>query len=235
MSPAIRDIVENGVPADADVIYAGRNCIVRVVIDGIPVVIKAFRRPGFLNAFVYTTLRKSKAYRSYHNSMKLISLGFNAPEPIAFAERRDGVLLRESYYFSTEVKGDDLRYWERRADAAELTDALAAELVRLTRAGVCHLDLSPGNVIFTRDSEGRYSFSFIDLNRMDFGVTDRDKLLTSVFERINELEPVLDLAAAFARHSGEDEKPIVDFARKARLDFVKWMNFKKNLKPWKKK
>lgn len=235
LEPALRAIAVNGLPADADIIYSGRNVIARIVIDGFPVIVKSFRKPGFINALAYTTVRQSKARRSYLNSLKLLSLGFDAPAPIAFAERRDGLLLRESYYFSAEISGDDLRYWERRDDAADLTAALARELHRLTAAGVCHLDLSPGNVIFRRIN-GKYAFSFIDLNRMDFNVTSRNKLLRSIFERIAELDSVVMLARAYAAVTGDDEAEIVAAARRFRLDFVKKMDMKRKLKSlWKKK
>lgn len=237
LEPLVRDVTEHGIPSDAEIIYNGRNRIARIMADGTAVIVKAFRRPMILNALAYTTVRRSKAYRSYANTVRLIESGFNAPEPIAYSEVRRGLLLRESYYFSTEVNGADLRYWEQREDADELSEALAEELVRLTDAGVCHLDLSPGNVIFSRDKEtGKYVFNYIDLNRMEFDVKDRKRLLKSVFERINELEPVMDLASRFARISGDSSGETERYARKVRTDFEKWREMKRNFKTiWKKK
>ena len=237
LEPLVRKVTEKGLPADAEIIYNGRNRIARIKTDGLIVIVKSFRRPMILNALAYTTVRKSKAFRSYANSVRLIEAGFNAPEPIAYSEVRNGFLLRESYYFSTEVKGADLRYWEQREDAEELAEALAEELVRLTRAGVCHLDLSPGNVIFKRDKEtGKFVFNYIDLNRMEFDVTDRKQLLRSVFERINELEPVMDLASRFARISGDTSGKTERYARKVRTEFEDWREFKRKVKSiWKRK
>ncbi len=237
LEPLVRAVTEHGLPTDAEIIYNGRNRIARIMAGGTAVIVKAFRRPMLLNAVAYTTVRTSKAKRSYANTVRLIESGFNAPEPIAFSEVRNGFMLRESYYFSTEVKGDDLRYWERRDDAEELAEALAGELVRLTKAGICHLDLSPGNVIFSRDkATGKYEFSYIDLNRMEFDVTDRKKLLRSVFERINELDPVMDLASRFARISGDRSGETERYARKVRTDFEKWRENKRKFKSiWKKK
>ncbi|MCM1520544.1 MAG: lipopolysaccharide kinase InaA family protein [Lachnoclostridium sp.] len=230
----VRDIVTNGIPDDAQLIYNGRNRIWRVMIDGMPVIVKAFRRPRLLNALIYKTFRKSKAYRSYHNSLRLMQLGFSVPAPIAYAEVSVGPLLADSYYFSAEVKGDDLRYWERRTDCRELEAALAGEVNRIINAGVCHLDLSPGNVIFTRDATGNYTFSYIDLNRMKFDVSDYDRLLTAAFQRLNELEPTLSVARQYALQSGQDVDETVAKVRKIRLDFEHQMAMKKKLKSlWK--
>lgn len=230
----IREIVEKGIPDDAQLIYNGRNRIWRVMIDGMPVIVKAFRRPKVFNALIYKTLRKSKAFRSYYNSLRLMELGFSVPAPIAYAEISVGPLLADSYYFSAEVKGDDLRYWERRTDCRELEAALAAEINRIIRAGVCHLDLSPGNVIFTRDEAGNYTFSYIDLNRMKFDISDYDRLMTAAFQRLNELAPTLSVAEQYARLSGHDVDDTVAKVRKIRLDFEQRMALKKKLKSlWK--
>ena len=50
----------------------------------------SFNLPGCINSYVYTTLRKSKAERSYLNSKKLQQLGFRTPAIIAYAEVRRG-------------------------------------------------------------------------------------------------------------------------------------------------
>ncbi|MDE6416432.1 MAG: lipopolysaccharide kinase InaA family protein [Duncaniella sp.] len=235
-APVIEYITANGLPASAEIIYDKRNKVARLTVDGINMIIKAFRCPGFINSIAYTTVRGSKALRSYENSLKLLEAGFNVPQPIAYSEVRKGLRLRESYYFSTEISGDDLRYWERRADADELSEALAHELVKLTDAGICHLDLSPGNMMFTRNAAtGEYSFSYIDLNRMEFDVKDRRRLLKSIFERLNEMDPILDLAGRFARISGDNSGYIERYARKVRGRYERNRELKRKLKSiWKK-
>ncbi|MDE5786576.1 MAG: hypothetical protein K2H98_08605, partial [Duncaniella sp.] len=230
-------ITEHGLPASAEIIYNKRNKVARINIDGVSVIVKAFRRPTLINALAYSTVRQSKAYRSYVNTVKLINAGFNAPVPIAYSEVREGLLLKDSYYFSTEITGEDLRYWEERTDAQELSEALAGELVRLTDAGICHLDLSPGNMMFTHDeAKGGYVFSYIDLNRMAFNVKSRRRLLKSVFERLNEMGPIVDLATRFARISGDNTGYIERFARKVRGRFERNRELKRKFKSiWKKK
>lgn len=237
LAPLVRDITEHGLPDSAEIIYDKRNRVARIKIGGIAVIVKAFRRPALINALAYTTVRRSKAYRSYVNSEKLIKAGFSAPTPIAYSEVREGLLLRDSYYFSTELKGEDLRYWEERPDAQGLSEALARELVRLTDAGICHFDLSPGNMIYTRDTAtGEYTFSYIDLNRMAFNVSNRRQLLKSVFERLNEMEPIIDLAGRFARISGDSSGFIEQYAREVRGRYERNRELKKKLKSiWKKK
>lgn len=49
-----------------------------------------------------------------------------------------------------------------------LAAALAEYCVHMHEEGVLHLDFSPGNVLWEKDSEG-YHFSIVDINRMYFG------------------------------------------------------------------
>ena len=71
MRPLIESIAKNGVPEDTEIIYQGRNTVYRMLTDNRPIIIKSFNLPGCINSYVYTTLRKSKAERSYLNSIDM--------------------------------------------------------------------------------------------------------------------------------------------------------------------
>lgn len=182
-----RRLIESGVPDDARLIYRARNRVYSLTLptEG-EVNIKAFKIPRGLNPWIYTFVKKSKAERSYLNSLRLISLGFGAPEPLAYAEERDCAgRLRRSFFVSRQLTGiDDMRQWQLKPDSEPLLRALAAEMLRLHRAGVWHKDFSPGNILYSRRPDGGYDFSFIDLNRMEFGVSSRPKLM-SMFAAVN--------------------------------------------------
>ena len=63
--------------------------------------------------------------------------------------------------------------------------------------------------------EGGYRFYYVDLNRMDFGVTDRHKLM-QMFKSISwDMGWIERLARAYARAAGEDEQTVVAEALEA--------------------
>lgn len=199
-------LAENGVPAEARLIYQARNRVYAYTLpDGREVNIKAFKVPRALNPYIYTLLRKSKARRSYENSERLRGMGFHSPAPLAYVEVRSGVRLRESYFVSEQLKADDMRHWETKPDCAPLLEALAAEMVRLCDAGVWHKDLSPGNILYTRNSSGGYLFSYIDLNRMKFGV-GREKIYRRMFRAVNieSMDETMRLGRLFGLAAGID-------------------------------
>lgn len=210
----VNTITQKGAPNDAHVIFSQRNKVYTLKYGDEKLNIKAFRLPNFINAFIYTTLRKSKAYRSYHNACKLIELGFLTPKPIGYGEERSGLKLQHSYYISQHIEAQNLRKWQEKPDCDTLLRAFAKEIVRLHQAGVWHKDFSPGNIIYTGNSSNGYEFFYIDLNRMQFDVKSRNKLM-SMFRAIN-LDPTETerLARYYAEEAGENPETIIQEALK---------------------
>ncbi len=226
----IVDIAKNGVPAAAEKIYEGRNALYRLKLGNTVAIIKSFRLPGFINSRVYTTFRKSKAYRSYYNSKKMMNLGFHVPSPIAYIEVEQGIKLTRSYYICEQITARELRHWEEHPDYEPMLKALAEEIVKLHRVGVFHKDFSPGNILYTGSPAAGYMFFFVDLNRMDFGVKSRKKLM-SMFKSINLNTPeMLKLARLYAKAAGEDEETVVAEALAANQKYMSKRNFKNKLK-----
>lgn len=206
LTPLIQAIADSGVPAEATEVYRARNVIYSLgTIDGISLSIKAFHAPSLINSLVYTHLRRSKAQRSYENARRLISMGFDTPDPVAYIEIHCGVRLTRSYYICRQIDGaEDLRLWHLR-NAATMTpvlDGLAQYMVRLHRAGVYHKDFSPGNILY-RNENGAYRFYLIDINRMSFGVHSHKRLMDN-FSRIDieSAEATADLARRYALAAG---------------------------------
>lgn len=201
---------------EKDYIYRGRNNLFRIDIDGLPIIVKDFKLPNFINKFVYTTFRKSKARRSYENALKISSLGFNTPKAVAYCEVKKGCRLTWSFYLSEELTdATEMRRWENNPDCAALLPAFAEEMVRLHRAHVWHKDFSPGNILYVKDEDRGYKFYYVDLNRMKFNVGD-DKKLMSMFRSIN-LDPkeTERLARLYAHAAGRDENETVKIALEA--------------------
>ena len=203
-------------PKGGAYIYEGRNHLFRIDVrntdenGATPVVVKDFKRPNLLNRYVYTTLRKSKARRSFENALKMEQLGFGTPSPVAYCEvKRKGALLW-SFYVSVELEGvSEMRRWEEKPEVDTLLPAFAEEIWRLHQAGVWHKDFSPGNVLYRRMADGNYKFYHVDLNRMKFDVHDRRRQMR-MFRAINlNAAEIERLARLYARVSGKDEEATV--------------------------
>lgn len=191
-------IAREGMPAGSEIIYDERNRLFRVCLKGIPYIVKAFCLPNAINSVAYSTVRKSKARRSYENALRLEALGVATPRAEAYMEVRSGLRLHQSYYICRDVAAPQIRFWERREDAKTLVPAFAADMLRLHILGVWHKDFSPGNILVGGSAATGYTFYYIDLNRMKFDVHDPRKLM-SMFGRLHDDEaPVLELARAYA-------------------------------------
>ncbi len=196
-------ITQQGVPDDAEIIYHARNTIYKMCQGDELINVKAFHRPNFFNRIIYTTLRKSKARRSFENAMRLLTLGFETPQPIGYGEVHNGCLLCESYYVSCQIEAQEMRYWEKKPDCIPLLKALARDMARLHQAGVWHKDFSPGNILYTGTAVDGYQFYYIDLNRGKFGVKSHKRLM-SMFRSINlNVDETARLAQYYAEAIGD--------------------------------
>lgn len=204
------DIFHNGVSSEARQIYRGARNTLYDIADssGRHLCVKHFRKAKFPNSYIYTTLRHSKARRSFEHAGRLLSAGFLTPQPIAWSERHHGFKLLDSYYICEYLPLPNIRDWGKMPDADTLIEALGAYMVRLHRAGIFHRDFSPGNILVERLTGG-YRFYLVDINRMGFGVTDRRRLM-SMFRSIS-LDPAdtTRLAQAYAWASGDNPDTIV--------------------------
>ena len=156
--------------ANGTTIHKARNELKIIEVEGIKTVIKAFKVPNIINQFAYAYVRKSKAYKSFHNATKLHNLGINTPEPIAYIEFYKSTLLQESFFISryypyqltmANVRDDNLK------DKEAILKAFAKFTYEIHQKGVWHVDYSGGNILINRKEKG-YEFSLVDINRMRF-------------------------------------------------------------------
>ena len=153
------------------IINKKRNIVKVFSIDGgLEVNIKKFHKPHPFNRIIYTFFRKSKAYRSYYNSLYIAEKGFNAAESIAYIEILAGGLLSDSYYISLQCSDSiEMRtYYSGPLPGNEpVIDSFARYTANLHDAGIYHLDYSPGNILI-RYVGLKYDFVLVDVNRMKF-------------------------------------------------------------------
>ena len=190
------------------VIFAGRNVIKLMEMDGEKVVVKRFRRPNIMQKIVYTFFRKTKAYRAFHNGEELIRRGFATPKPIKYIETRRYGLIDYCYY----ITGTDFNPpIEDLTDRDDWDSAMAAAFGRfvaqLHSKGVLHHDLNDTNVRFIlrlaqemgyegyESSEGseRFTFSLIDINRMTFYPLDKEIPLRVCLDNLTRFTGRYDL------------------------------------------
>jgi hypothetical protein len=180
-----------------EVIYSGRNTIYNCVHDGVELTIKSFKIPPLYNRFAYTYLRKSKAKRSYENSVLLLDKGINTAHPVGHVEVYEGGMIERSYYISRTLHCHDVRKWENMPDNDKLLHNLAKFMMELHEKGIYDKDFSPGNVLYDED----YNFYLIDVNRMKFGVHSKKKLMHN-FRAINvNREETAHIARIYAEES----------------------------------
>jgi tRNA A-37 threonylcarbamoyl transferase component Bud32 len=213
-------------------IHKARNELKIITLGGIKTVVKSFKIPHFLNRIVYTRFRKSKAYKSYHNALRLREMGISTPEPIALIEFFDSGLLKESYFISGFFDYDfTIRtpLLEPLSDREEIFTAFAAYTWELHRKGVWHLDYSPGNILIKRTDNG-YAFSIVDINRMEF----REITPLQGCENFNKLwasdEELEIMGREYARLSGLDESIAISEMKWHNDANKRVKNFKKRLK-----
>lgn len=213
-------------------IHKARNELKIIELDGISTVVKSFKVPHLLNRIVYTYFRKSKAYKSYHNALRLRELNISTPKPIAQIEFFESGLLGESFFIAEYFAYDfTIRtpLLEPLEDRESIFTAFAAYTYNLHKCGVWHLDYSPGNILIKRTNSG-YLFSIVDINRMEF----RPISALEGCENFNKLwasDEELDIMGReYARLSGFNVAVTIAEMKKHNNANKKTKNFKKRLK-----
>lgn len=162
----IKDYFKN----NEQTIHKARNELKIINHNGIDTVVKAFRIPNIINQFAYAYIRDGKAKKSFENSMKLIELGVNTPEPIGYIEFYSNGLLKESFFISEEFKYD-FTMAHIRDDQPSYKSEVLEEFAKFTfdihQKRVWHSDYSGGNVL-VKEQDNKYEFSLVDINRMKF-------------------------------------------------------------------
>lgn len=190
-----------------EIIYSGRNLLKRYDIQRESVVVKSFKTPHLINRFVYGTLRKSKARRSYEYSLMLQQKGVNTPSPIGYIEEyRWG--LRHSFYICLDTRQKRMlrEFWDipEIGDRMFILEEFGRFTARMHDAGVLHQDYSAGNIMFSVEN-GRVSFSLVDVNRIRFGTVGEEEGYKNLERLWLPDDTYAVIARSYARERGFDE------------------------------
>lgn len=198
--------------ANGESIHKARNELKIIELQGIKTVIKAFKIPNLINQFAYAYIRRSKAYKSFHNASKLQKLGINTPEPIAYIEFYKNTLLQESFFIArhypytltmANVRDDDLE------DKEALLKAFSRFTYEIHQKGVWHVDYSGGNILINKTETG-YQFSLVDINRMQFRTINTYEGLENFNKMWFDEASLRIIAKTYAKLAHLDEQRAID-------------------------
>lgn len=188
-------------------IYMGRNRLYRIRLSehGVEYALKCFAPLGLLRRLYYSYIGSTKAERSYRYATTLIDLGVCTPSPLGYSEHRSRFGIVGSCFYSclhyaqAEQIHADMRGWSAREGFLE---ELSSFLIQLHKAGVEHLDLSPGNVLYiSKGSAQVESFCLVDLNRMK--LHDRSLTFEEVVNNMSRLSVSRSVTRRLARYYAE--------------------------------
>ena len=188
---SILDIKKN-FRSSGELIKSGRNHLKVFEINGKKFVVKSFQKPTSIKSYTYGNIFPSKAKRSFDYAHLLLSKEIHTPEPVAYIEFYKGLQFQESFYISEHHPFDydlSVLFTERGDsntsfnDTETLWTAFMNFTTELHNKGVDHLDYTRRNVLITKQEESKYSFSLVDLNRIEFksmSLRDRMKSLSRI-------------------------------------------------------
>ena len=171
--------------------------------------VKSFKKPSAIKSYTYGNIFPSKAKRSFDYANILLSKGIHTPEPVAYLDYYKGLQFQESFYISEYYPYDydlSVLFTERGDNKTPFKDSevLWTSFIKFTlelhKQGVNHLDYTRRNVLITQQGS-EYSFSIVDLNRIDFkslSLRDRMKSLSRITSDSNLVKTIAKNYSAFS-------------------------------------
>jgi hypothetical protein len=205
---SLRSYVEK-VPEKFDllgnVIEAKRNVLRKDCVDGLALVVKSFRRIYLTNKIRYSFFYPSKAERAFDHAIILRHNGFNSPTPIAYIEVKSFGLISQSYFIAEYSDFEPLQTiidWDN-VDG-QLCEALVNYTYQLHQNNIYPIDYTLGNILYKK-IDGKYQFSLVDTNRMNFGPVSVEAGIRNFVRLGLPVETLTWLAKEYARLRHSDE------------------------------
>lgn len=157
-----------------DIVFCNhRNTVVKTEMQGIPIIVKKYKRPTLINCLVYTFFRKNKALRSYLNAQKLLDMGIETPKPIAYITVSKFYIFHTGYYISEYLPYKTIKETYKNLSGGNVLDKANFEhdfisfLEKIYKLKISHKDFNSENILVNK-IEDRFHFSLVDINRMTF-------------------------------------------------------------------
>ena len=203
LSEFISDIPNRNYKCD-ELFMDSRNVVEKITApDGTELVVKRYKRPTRANQIIYTFLRWSKPKRSYIFAQRLEKLGIKTAEQAAYIETFKWGIFHTGYSITRFIpdkrleKVNDLHTEKREA----ILHAFAEFTLDLHLKGIKHGDYNANN-IFYRHENGRFCFTLIDINRMQFRRKIPDKDCMREFQRLLSRKDMITVAERYAELRG---------------------------------
>jgi len=139
---------------DGRILKNGNTCYVSgITWNGREVVVKRYNHKDFIHSLRHT-IKRTRACRGWLNGHRLGMLNIATPKPLAYIERRRGMLVWESYLVTEYVKGQRLYDFLRDDNVPEqqrtkLIQQVAELLEKLGKYRITHGDLKHTNILIT--------------------------------------------------------------------------------------
>lgn len=194
-----------------DIIRDKRNVVRHVTVEGIPMVIKYYKKITLANRFIYAHIRKSKGRRAYEHSMYLREHGIESPEPVAYINCIQNGLLKKCYYICLYSDYKPLKQLfslpiNEKSEAA--MQAFARFSYKVHKAGIFHGDFSNENILYCF-SDGEYKFALIDTNEMKIRRFTKRKGLKNMQKLNMPVEYLGIVASEYARAANADSIQVI--------------------------
>ena len=228
----ISDILESHSDI-GQVIYSARNIVSVIDTPERKIVVKYFKRINLINRFAYTYLRRSKAERAYYNSLAMIERGIKSPNPIAFINCYNGLLLKRSYYICEYTDYAPIKELFARplCDIIPYLRDFARFAHNQHKEGIYHGDFNVSNTLFKITDSG-CSFSMIDSNRMKFGKYSYKKGLFNMRRMNLPVELFGVVAAEYAKEAGVNASEVLKYMSRYRDMFLRRAALKAKFKSY---
>ena len=237
LKEAILDIKKN-FSSTGESIKSGRNHLKIIDLDNKKFVVKSFKKPTAIKSYTYGNIYPSKAKRSFDYANILLSKGIHTPEPVAYIDYYKGLQFQESFYISEYYQYDydlSVLFTERSDnntpfnDSEVLWTAFMKFTLELHRQGVNHLDYTRRNVLITKEGS-EYSFSIVDLNRIDFKLLSLRDRMKSLSRITSDSDLVKMIAKHYSTSSNYDYDKCLHLLQYFVREHQKYWDTKKQLK-----
>ncbi|SMN15303.1 hypothetical protein CRYPA_1372 [uncultured Candidatus Thioglobus sp.] len=191
--------------SESDVILQDdRNTIKEVEFNNKVFVVKSYKVPSTINSFIYTYLKKSKAWRAYNYGLKISQF---TPKVIARIENFHPRLTK-SYLICEKFDADfnmQAPLFKNHPDKKVIFKEFAKFIFELHKNNIFHHDLSPGNILIKKSEKG-YIFKIIDINRMTFEVLSTKQKAQNFSKLWADTEDLSMILMAYAQVANLSER-----------------------------
>ncbi len=166
-----------------DILKNGNTCYVsRIAYEGMDIVVKRYNHKGLIHSLRHT-LKKSRARRGWLHAHHLGMREIATPKPLAYIERRKGLLIWNSYIVTQHTEGPSLYHFLRDEHIAQEQKASTMQqmknlLDQLARYRITHGDLKHTNILITKNGP-----TLTDLDSVQFHTFNWTYRIRSVKDR----------------------------------------------------